>query len=49
MMVNNKPKREKVKRMKNEMRKLPPIFVRSSDEDDGSGPDHDDYGSESWP
>jgi hypothetical protein len=34
--------------MKNNIIKLPPIVIRD-DDDDGSGPDHDDYGSESWP
>jgi len=33
--------------MKNLIIKLPPIVIR--DDDDGSGPDSDDYGSESWP
>ncbi len=35
--------------MKNRFKKLPPIVARGDDDDDGSGPDHDDYGSESSP
>jgi len=35
--------------MKNRINKFPPIIVRGDDDDDGSGPDHDDYGSESSP
>lgn len=32
--------------MKHHIKKLPPVIVRG---DDDEGPDHDDYGAESWP
>lgn len=35
--------------MKNRIKEPLPIVVRGDDDDDGSGPDHDDYGSESSP